>query len=545
MGVNYKQFKDPIYGYIKIPSDKVKKIIDTNVFQRLRRITQTSYSPLYPSAVHNRFVHSIGVYYLGVIACESLLKSIKEEECKDISLDRLREVFLLSCLLHDVGHAPFSHTGEMFYLDDSQNGTLRYQTLYSELERCVNTESFRKEIPTEESKSAAPHEVMSAIIGLSDFSDCFENEREKEFFARCITGYKYLDDYDEKSLYNCFISVLNSNVIDVDRLDYLIRDAYFTGFETTHIDYMRLLNSIVIVKEDRDGRIRCRVGYNKTAVSIIENVVYAHDAEKKWIQTHPIVLYDMYIIQHILNMLNRDGSQQGVKLFSRQALSPNGIEFKNSKISLLCDDDIVYLLKLNTSDGLFSEFFSRDKRRHPVWKSESEYKAYLSLMYAGKPLEKLEEAFDLTEKYVTKNTESWFIDKEVEQKIENELKAIEMTDGVVDEKSKNIQIASKKIMLKLIRCMTKYAADYGDECSFIILKASHFYSSFNKEEFGSIPIIFGNKKEDKVFNYNQVVSTLNSENSKTKEFSYLFFNSIDGKEFDKEEFCKVLYKAFM
>lgn len=552
MGTEYKQFKDPIYGYITIPSDIVKNIIDTNVFQRLRRITQTSYSPLYPSAIHNRFVHSIGVYYLGVIACDSLLESIKDikdikEKCKSISLDRLREVFLLACLLHDVGHAPFSHTGEMFYLDDPQNGTQRYQTLYYELAKCVNTESFRKEIPTEESKSAAPHEVMSAIIGLSDFSDCFEKDIEKEFFARCITGHKYLDDYDEKSLYNCFISVLNSKVIDVDRLDYLIRDAYFTGFETTHIDYMRLLNSTIIVevKDDHAGRIRYRIGYNKTAVSVIENVVYAHDAEKKWIQTHPTVLYDMYIIQHILNTLNRDMSQQGVKLFSRQALSPNGIQFNDSKISLLCDDDIVYLLKLNTTDRLFLEFFSRDKRRHPLWKSESEYKAYLSLMYSGKPLEKLEEAFDLTEKYVTKNTENWFIDKEVERKIRNELEAIKMADGAVDEKSKKIQIESKTTMLKLIECMTNYAADYGDGCSFVILKASNFYSGFNREEFGSIPIVFKNKEKDKVFDYNQVVQTLNSESSKTKQFSYLFFNNIDGKKFDKEGFCKALYQAFM
>ena len=54
-----KIIKDPIYGYVEIPIEYVSDIIDTAVFQRLRRIVQTSYSPLYSSAVHNRFVHSI------------------------------------------------------------------------------------------------------------------------------------------------------------------------------------------------------------------------------------------------------------------------------------------------------------------------------------------------------------------------------------------------------------------------------------------------------------------------------------------------------
>lgn len=74
------------------------------------------------------------------------------------------------------------------------------------------------------------------------------------------------------------ISLLNSKVIDVDRLDYLIRDAFFTGFDIITIDYERIL----------DGH------------KVIENVVYAHDAERKLIQNHPIVLYNIYIIQHII-----------------------------------------------------------------------------------------------------------------------------------------------------------------------------------------------------------------------------------------------------
>ena len=63
-----KSFKDPVYGYIGVPSDLVRSVVDTQAFQRLRHIIQTSYEPLYPSATHNRFVHSLGVYHLGDLA---------------------------------------------------------------------------------------------------------------------------------------------------------------------------------------------------------------------------------------------------------------------------------------------------------------------------------------------------------------------------------------------------------------------------------------------------------------------------------------------
>lgn len=107
-----KQLKDPLYGYIAIPVDIMSGVVDTAVFQRLRRITQTSYSPLFSSAVHNRFVHSLGVYYLGSIAAKTLNREIKcllEEspEMVDLNVDHLEFIFLLACLLHDIGHAPF------------------------------------------------------------------------------------------------------------------------------------------------------------------------------------------------------------------------------------------------------------------------------------------------------------------------------------------------------------------------------------------------------------------------------------------------------
>lgn len=99
-----KKIKDPIYGYISVDINYMKNIIDTPVFQRLRRVMQTSYSPLYSSALHNRFVHSLGVYHLGTIVSESLRESLEEMSIESSQIDKLIHVYLLACLLHDVGH---------------------------------------------------------------------------------------------------------------------------------------------------------------------------------------------------------------------------------------------------------------------------------------------------------------------------------------------------------------------------------------------------------------------------------------------------------
>ena len=112
-----KKIKDPIYGYISVPTEYVDSIIDTPNFQRLRRVIQTSYTPLYSSAVHNRFVHSLGVYHLGQRVADILSKEFVDNNYKvHIDITDFGRIFALACLMHDVGHAPFSHTGEVFIL---------------------------------------------------------------------------------------------------------------------------------------------------------------------------------------------------------------------------------------------------------------------------------------------------------------------------------------------------------------------------------------------------------------------------------------------
>lgn len=92
---DYKRLKDPVYGYISIPTQYMNRIIDTACFQRLRRIIQTSYSPLYSSAVHNRFVHSMGVFHLGEIASTQVITELEKKYQFHINLKEcLRYLFL-------------------------------------------------------------------------------------------------------------------------------------------------------------------------------------------------------------------------------------------------------------------------------------------------------------------------------------------------------------------------------------------------------------------------------------------------------------------
>lgn len=523
-----KKFKDPLYGYISIPTGYANRIIDSPAFQRLRRITQTSYAPLYSSAVHNRFIHSLGVYHLGGIAsgtlCDEIIrKHIHEDAHLDTDeVKRLGEVFTLACLLHDVGHAPFSHTGESFYLDASSE----YSTIHHLLEQVVDSEEFKQDIPIEASESAAPHEIMSAIIGLKEFAGELNNVDEKSFFARCITGYKYSAHNSANSLKNCFISMLNSKIIDVDKLDYLIRDAYITGYNTVKIDYARLLSALTIIKKDDEQEDTYELAYHKGAISVIENVVYAHDSERKWIQNHPVILYECYILQHAMKRLSEIYDTKDGRLFSIEALSSDGIKLNHERqIRLLCDDDVIVLMKENMDDPLIKEYFDRRNRRHPLWKSEAEYYAYIrSLAAEGTMLNGLEEALTNTAKYL-KSTMSWIIDPALKERILADLDDIQ--DKPLDKRTKEIQLKKKKSILQIISCLQDYAEKTGYTGDFVLIMASEFKSSFIKPDFSKTKIVFSSESDRKVCVFKDVAKTVQGEKPNRDEYYYLFYKKQD------------------
>lgn len=529
---NIKKIKDPIYGYISIPIEFIKKVIDCPEFQRLRRISQTSYAPLYPSSTHNRFAHSLGVFYLGNIACEQLKGEIRKQKLIDErKLTGLCSVFVLACLLHDVGHAPFSHTGEDFYLNNNKP-----IELHDKLKNLINSSTFNNDVPSSNAEAAAAHEIMSAIMGIETFGYLLPDTWQKEFFARCITGYMYKKGNTENDVKNCFIGLLNSKVIDVDRLDYLIRDAYFTGYNSVNIDYKRLLSSLTVIsssaKDENDNTIsKLELAFFKDAISIIENVVYAHDSERKWIQTHPTVIYESYLLQRIMTELSL--LNQG--LFSVEAIGSKGVQFNNFKISLLCDDDIIFLMKNIVGGTLVDEFFNRNVRRHPIWKSEPEYKAFISSTLSDASLKV---TMNNLINFVKNKSNALTINKEIVESIEKEINETER-NSQLDRPMKTILIKEKRSMFNLAKFLVNYAVSNNlHDCDFVALTASQFNSGFSKPDFSNINIVFNSNEELYVKKFKDVASPLSSFKVEGEKFFYLFYKRGNNfEDINKKDFC--------
>lgn len=545
--MNAKRLKDPLYSYIELPSEIMSGVVDTAPFQRLRRIMQTSYAPLYSSAVHNRFVHSLGVYHLGKIAVRTLCTELNKqwtdgrEGASEADLKQLEYVFLLACLLHDVGHAPFSHTGETFYLKDGQD----YEPLHQSLIETVGTDTFERDVPTQRSEAAAPHEIMSAIIGIQEFGSFMFEPWKKEFFARCITGYTYRDGTWESCVRNCFIQLLNSKVIDVDKLDYLIRDAYITGYCTVNIDYNRLLTSLTVIPEGDAG---CALAYHKGAVSVIENVVYAHDSERKWIQNHPVILYEGYILQHLMEFLKLKLDSKQSQLFSAESLGRDGQHFQDgTEIRLLSDDDIIHMAKrYYAENSMVSEYFERRERRHPLWKSEAEYKAFFQdYIGGGIVLTNLESAMEATAKYLSKSASNWVINKRLIGVLEKDLDELAKAD--LDARTKKAQQKEKQDILKVVETLVQYGEEIGYKEDFVLLKSSQFSSGFSKPDFSAIKIVFPTTGEPKIVNFGEKISSFIGLNQGDNKFFYLYYkrHNPDGPVFEITQLRTRLFRKFM
>ncbi|WP_165063076.1 HD domain-containing protein [Adlercreutzia sp. ZJ154] len=472
-----KRYKDPVYGYIKLDEKLFECFIDTPEFQRLRYIRQTGYMPVYSSATHNRFVHSIGVYHLGVLAFDALQKNVSDNKLsipQDFDWTNCRDVFLKACLLHDVGHAPFSHTGEGLYRESATN-------IDVQLGELVGSTTFKKDISSV--KAANPHETISAMVGLFVYGDHLKNAADKEFFARCITGYLYSAKGEEYEIKNAIISLLNSQTIDVDKLDYLIRDSFETGFKTTVIDYERLLSGVTLCKNMSDNynedSEKYELAYCSSSISVLENVVLARDSEKRWIQNHPVIIYEDMLLRHVLKSVSHEFFGNVSELFCLKSLTKEGHTVNEKVIRLLCDDDIISYAKQLKNDKCASLFFDRGLRHKPFWKSEEEFKALLRSRFNGRERVALIRRFVNLENVLMEITDLPFVNA----------KAIEQLSKYIEEKKGEALLAGteKSLLesnikkyetsLEIAKNLLQLAEDQND-CEFAIIATDDFNSGF-------------------------------------------------------------------
>lgn len=470
-----KQFKDPVYGYIEIETNLIP-IINSAEFQRLRNIRQTGYASLYPSALHNRFVHSLGVLHLGKKAINYLRSNIGNSLGDDFDDEydwhKMRETFILSCLLHDVGHSPFSHTGEDFY-----NASTIFE---KELHDLIQSSGFDEDVM--EKGTGKPHEAMSAIIGIN-ILEKMDYKFEKEFFARAIMGIEYSSQTTKNQILNCLISMLNGSLIDVDKLDYLMRDAYVTGYSTMKIDYERLLAGYVItkIKTNVNGKI-FRPAFKKGSLSIIENITYANDLERRWIQSNPTILYDCKLVEHAIIRYNRymmrkyDKLKKYGNVFNKLAISKEGFSKEDDvKLRLLCDDDIIAFLKNEDESIIGEHYFSRDMRFKPLWKSEAEY---ILKVKEGIAPKKLENILDVLRDSLNKKFRLFFMNEEELQRLENE--------KAKESKEKRDKYERPIYLVKFFK---EFAAAYDFDFSFAVTRESAFISNRRKMEQNPIYIV--------------------------------------------------------
>jgi len=253
-----KIINDPVYGFINLPCDLIYDLVEHPWFQRLRYIRQLGLTSLvYPGAVHSRFQHSLGAMYLTGQAIHTLRTKGTEISAAE------EEAALAAILLHDIGHGPFSHALEHSLIEDM------------------------------------PHEIMSLLImeelngamggKLSDAIAIFRGEYPRRFFHDLLTGQ-----------------------MDMDRMDYLRRDSFFTGVIEGSVGSDRIIR-MLNVSDDR-------LVVDEKGIYSVEKFLIARRMMYWQVYNHRTVISAEKLLTSLL-VRARQVTARGHKLFASRALA--------------------------------------------------------------------------------------------------------------------------------------------------------------------------------------------------------------------------------
>lgn len=283
--------RDVIHGDISIEEEVVKQLIETKEFQRLRNIKQLGLTYLaFPTTEHSRFMHSVGVYYL-----VTQLLDVLEAKTGHAFEVKERLALQIACLLHDLGHGPFSHTSEEFFGFNHEDYTIK---IIEDKDTQVN------QVLTNYDESII-EEVVSFI---------------------------------KKTHHNPVLNSILSATIDVDRMDYLMRDSYFAGVSYGEIDIQRIFN-VIDIKDNS-------IVFHEKGVKALEDIIISRYNMFSQVYLNKKALAYEVLVAEILGELRTLVESQFKLPYSIEKVLP----FFDGNISVkdyLLADDLVFLTLIN------------------------------------------------------------------------------------------------------------------------------------------------------------------------------------------------------
>lgn len=369
-----KFIRDLVHGYVYLTKFELD-LIDTMEFQRLKDIRQLTCQHVYPGAQHTRFEHSLGVLELTRQAIKNLNRNgIITTKETDIFDAHLQFNAALAALLHDVGHCPFSHLGEIEF-DRDEVWKRLYENVKGKLGGTSLLEDFTELDKNQKKKPGALHEQMSCIMILEKFYNTLSNVKIKkdgcsvyadfELLIRCILGRKYdvsagllsrsREQFQTNQKKNVIVCLINSRVFDMDKLDYIIRDSYMTGIGTPIIDTHRLFKNMYLSE-------RYSLVFTSRAVPVLQNMIDARDELYMYVYNHHAVVFSDFMNTYIFRRLAHNSRDfQELVQFIRKAL-PEREDLPNRDKRFGSQDPITDL-GIIPKNYLFSSEAIADKNR--------------------------------------------------------------------------------------------------------------------------------------------------------------------------------------